>query len=442
MIPKLSLNTQAILLLTAPLVIGGSSTSGSILSPKEYKSLAKRLQQLEQQPANLLEAGGDMLMRECSMIVDATRLQELLSRGFLLSQAIEQWRARSIWVISRADPEYPKRLKGRMRADAPPVLYGCGNLDLLETGGLAVVGPRKTHGYLIEYAKNVGELAAQTGVPVVSGGARGIDSAAMQGVIAAGGYGCEILAEDLFGAAVDRARRSAIMSKQLLILSSYDPNARFSVAHALQRNKLIYAMSDAALVVDSDIGRGGTWTGAVEQIEKLHYVPLFVRATEEPSLGLRELLNRGAYEWPEPLDHQSLSKLFDNLEKFAGASERAHHTNSLFDDSDVINQSQALTENLLKADPEREPSSKTEVPVNSIDIDAVGLATAPADVLLHTILNLLQKFEREVLLEDEVAQMLDVMPEQASRWLKRLEVNGILAHDECGNFRIVSTVKN
>ena len=51
--------------------------------------------------------------------MEKERLQRLLSRGFLLSQALEQWQSRAIWVISRADAHYPRRLKTRLREDAP-----------------------------------------------------------------------------------------------------------------------------------------------------------------------------------------------------------------------------------------------------------------------------------------------------------------------------------
>ena len=61
------------------------------------------------------------------MSLDGYRLQRLVGRGFLLSQAIERWQARAIWVVSRADAEYPRHLKARLREDAPAILYGCGD---------------------------------------------------------------------------------------------------------------------------------------------------------------------------------------------------------------------------------------------------------------------------------------------------------------------------
>ena len=142
MTPVLSPNTQAILLLTAPLIAGRGTASSDLLSPGEYKRLARHLREIQRQPADLLSPDAAEILRACQPVIDEGRLQKLLGRGFLLSQVIERWQARAIWVVSRADAEYPRRLKTRLREDAPAVLYGCGDMALLETGGLAVVGSR------------------------------------------------------------------------------------------------------------------------------------------------------------------------------------------------------------------------------------------------------------------------------------------------------------
>ena len=152
MTPVLSTNTQAILLLTAPLIVGrGVPISPDLLTPGEYKRLARHMREMERQPADLLGQNATQLIHACQLIIDENRLQRLLGRGFLLSQAIEHWRARSIWVVSRADSDYPRRLKARLREDAPALLYGCGDIKLLETGGLAVVGSRHVDDKLIDY---------------------------------------------------------------------------------------------------------------------------------------------------------------------------------------------------------------------------------------------------------------------------------------------------
>lgn len=310
----LSLNTRAILLLTAPLVVGRSSLrhagpAAALLSFGEYKRLARHLYGLSRQPADLLAADGEALYADCADIVEPERLRRLLGRGFLLGQAVERWQARSIWVVSRADAAYPVRLKARLKEDCPPVLYGCGSRSLFDREGLAVVGSRNAEDALLDYAGGVGGLAAAAGVALVSGGARGIDGAATDGALAAGGAAVSVLAEGLESRAMRRENRNAIAEGRLLLLSPYDPNAAFNVGNAMQRNKLIYALSDAALVVCSDAGKGGTWAGAQEQLDKLRLVPVYVRATGTRREGLEALRAKGAQPWPEPADTAGLTAL-------------------------------------------------------------------------------------------------------------------------------------
>ena len=312
MIAELSPNAKAILLLTAPLIAGRHKPSVSPLSAGEYRRLARRLRELQRQPADLLDLGVGSVLKECGSHVDAARLERLLGRGFLLSQAVERWRARAIWVVSRADAGYPQRLKKRLAEDAPPVLYGCGDASILDAGGLAVVGSRNVDEALIEYTENAGRLTAEAHRVVVSGGARGIDQAAMRGALQAGGKVVGILADGLEKAAVRREHREALMDRRLALICPYDPAARFNVGHAMQRNKLIYALADAALVVNSDYKKGGTWAGASEQLERLKFVPVYVRTDGEAGGGLAELKRLGAEPWPVPKTAQELEEVLDS----------------------------------------------------------------------------------------------------------------------------------
>ena len=90
MTPALSPNTQAILLLTAPLIAGRGTSSADLLSPGEYKRLARHLREIQRQPADLVLPDAADLMRACQPGVDEARLQSLLGRGFLLSQVIDR----------------------------------------------------------------------------------------------------------------------------------------------------------------------------------------------------------------------------------------------------------------------------------------------------------------------------------------------------------------
>ena len=304
--PNFSPNTQAILLLTAPLIAGRSEPSPDLLTPGEYKRLARHLHQLSREPGDLLSVDAEAILRDTQPLVDVARLKRLLARGFALSQAIERWQTRAIWVVSRADPDYPQRLRERLKDDRPAVLYGCGDRAILDRGGLAVVGSRDVDDALVEYTESIGRLTAKARKTLVSGGARGIDQAAMRGALEAGGMVSGVLADSLERSAMNREHRRLLMEGQLVLVSPYDPGAGFNVGNAMQRNKLIYALADAALVVNSDFAKGGTWTGAVEQLDKLKLVPVFVRSTGGASTALTALLNKGAFPWPNPEDADGL----------------------------------------------------------------------------------------------------------------------------------------
>jgi len=307
----LSPNTQVILLLSAPLIVGRAAPTSDLLTPAEYKRLARFLMDRQRQPAHLLTTEGETLLRECHAVIDMNRLKRLLARGFQLSQAMERWQARAIWVISRADSWYPKRLKAHLKEDAPALLYGCGEFRMLDSGGLAVVGSRNVDDDLIQYTKRVGRLAAVAGRVLVSGGARGGDLSAMGGALEVGGRAVGMLADSLERAALSRDNRNPLMEGRLVLISPYDPSSGFNVGHAMNRNKLIYALADAALVVNADLQKGGTWAGAVEQLEKLHFVPVFVRSSGKAGMALDALQQKGALPWPNPLTAEELNMAMD-----------------------------------------------------------------------------------------------------------------------------------
>jgi DNA processing protein len=303
---ELSQNAQAILLLTAPLVVGKNAPPSDLLTLSEYNCLARSLRENDLEPADLLTKNVDQIVTA----FDSSRIKSLLDRGFLLSQAVERWASRSIWVVTRADANYPRRLKSRLKEDAPPVLYGCGDAALLETGGFAVVGSRDVTEQLIAYTEDVGKLAAISHRTLVSGGAKGIDRAAMTGCLHAGGNVVGVMSDSLERAAISSGNREFLVDRHLVFISPYDPQAGFNVGHAMQRNKLIYALADAALVITSDFEKGGTWAGAVEQLDKFRFGPLFVRNSADASKGNLALLKRGGLAWPDPRDAEAFDAVF------------------------------------------------------------------------------------------------------------------------------------
>jgi predicted Rossmann fold nucleotide-binding protein DprA/Smf involved in DNA uptake len=133
----------------------------------------------------------------------------------------------------------------------------------------------------------------------------------MRGALESGGKVSGVLADSLEKATMNREHRSLLLEGRLVLMSPYDPSAGFNVGNAMQRNKLIYALADASLVVSSDLNKGGTWAGASAQLDKFKFVPVYVRSTGELSPGLDALRNKGAIPWPNPQDPDSLEAVFD-----------------------------------------------------------------------------------------------------------------------------------
>ncbi|MET0329866.1 MAG: DNA-processing protein DprA [Dyella sp.] len=437
----LSPNTQAILLLTAPLITGRNSSSPDLLTAGEYKRLARHLREIKHQPSDLVSPDAANLLRACQSVIDEARLQRLLGRGFLLSQAIERWQARAIWVISRADAGYPRRLKVRLREDAPAVLYGCGDIRLLERGGLAVVGSRHVDEALINYTVSIGNLAARAGRTLISGGAKGVDQAAMQGALEVGGTACGVLADSLEKMTLTREHRNLLIEGHLTLISPYDPNAGFNVGNAMQRNKLIYALSDASLVVSSDVDKGGTWTGAIEQLDKLKFVPVYIRSTGSPSIGLDALRKKGALAWPNPNDADSFENLLSASPTPPTPSEQTGfmllaESDEQFDDEsptrppcgssdvsrpDVIS---AVIENGI----DQAIQEKREGPsIEKLDKTVQHKVQAtPAETLIAAARESIQMLLITPMKDAEVAAALEVTTAQAKAWLQRLVEEDVL----------------
>lgn len=382
MTPSLSPNTQAILLLTAPLIAGRGTLSSDLLSPGEYKRLARHLREIQRQPADLVLPDAAELLRACQPVIDESRLQRLLGRGFLLSQVIERWQARAIWVVSRADADYPRRLKARLREDAPAVLYGCGDITLLETGGLAVVGSRHVDDSLIDYTMSIGRLSAKAGKTLVSGGAKGIDQAAMRGALEAGGRVSGVLGDSLEKTAMNREHRNLLIDGQLVLISPYDPSAGFNVGNAMQRNKLIYALADASLVVSSDFNKGGMLSAP--DVPAQAGLSLFGQepATANPENTTAKLSPMPALELP------------------------------------------AQPESLPPVDM---PAPLVEPMISQGDVVSVAQPTlSPADTLFAAVRDVLQQQLKTPMKDAEVAAALQVSAPQAKTWLQRLVDEGVL----------------
>ncbi len=272
-------DTQAALLLCGNL--GQAAEAGvKPLTLSEYNRLMAHLLQRGMRPSDLLTPFG---VGEISGFshknITPDRVALLLSRGVSLAFAVEEWEKRGIRVLGRSDENYPHRLKSRLKGSAPAILYFAGNPELLNSGGLAIVGARDVDEDGLEFTRHVSFVCAGQGITVVSGGARGVDREAMFAALNEGGNVVGVIADSLSKTVVSRKYREAVKSGCLLLLSPFDPEAGFSVGNLMGRNRYIYTMADYALIISSSAEKGGTWTGVTENLKK-QWIPVFVRSGE------------------------------------------------------------------------------------------------------------------------------------------------------------------
>lgn len=395
---SLSSDTQAILLLCAH--FGTSNQNGfKPLTNNEYNTLAQLLQGQQLRP-------GDLLNQEVVAVLEPYlnnglalgRVEALLARGALLAFKVEEWTNQGLWIISRGDRHYPQRLKTKLRHQAPPLLYGIGEVGLLEQGGLAIVGSREIDEEEVDYTCYVGELCAQHQITVISGGAKGADQAGMFSAIAAEGKSIGIMANDLARASTTKKYRDAIRYGQLVLISPYDPQARFQVGNAMGRNKLIYALADQALVIRSAYQSGGTWAGAIEELKRDNACPVWVRVTDQPVEGNKKLIEFGAKAL---FDEQVGQALFDpNFQRQYNLNQSMNHKES--SDLPIPLKSSKVLEVEI-----------SDVNESHLKADATTLFNAVLPFLLEYL-----RIPRKT--QKEIATHFDLHPKQVSAWLNKM----------------------
>lgn len=209
-------------------------------------------------------------------------------------QIIISCRRKGIHVLPLCDAAYPARLKNT--PDAPVVLYYSGILPQWDAGPfVGVVGTRRASGYGLQVAHQMGNQIAAGGGMIVSGGAFGVDTVAMQGALDAGRPCVGVL-----GCGVDvvypRSNRKLFtrVVEDGCLLSEYPPGTLPKPWHFPQRNRIISGICDGVLVAEAPEKSGALITArlALEQGRDVFTVPGNINT---PScVGSNQLLQEGA----------------------------------------------------------------------------------------------------------------------------------------------------
>lgn len=258
-------------------------------------SLHRKQQLLEhfRDPEEIFHAGEDALLAAGLNREQLNALDEKdLSEARLI---VSRCNSRGIGVLTFDDPGYPDRL--RRIPDAPLVLYFKGILPRWNDAPvIGIVGTRSSSAYGERTAKQFGSQIAACGALVVSGGANGIDTASMEGAVAAGKPTVGVMA---CGVDITYPRSNAQFFRKVqekgCLISEYPPQTKAAPWQFLERNRIISGMSNALLVVEAPEKSGALNTArhAIEQGRDVFAVPGNV---DSPSCaGSNALLEEGAY---------------------------------------------------------------------------------------------------------------------------------------------------
>jgi predicted Rossmann fold nucleotide-binding protein DprA/Smf involved in DNA uptake len=377
----LTADAQAIALVCSSLALE-SSADVRPLTPGEWHELSVTLRESSlQRPRDLLGRTRVELRDELGVPeAMAERIERLLARGGQLALELERLAARGIWVLTRADERYPASLKQQLRGQAPPLLFGAGSQQHLDAPAIAVVGSRDVDEEGLAFARALGGRCAHQRFAVVSGGARGVDAAAMEGAIEAGGVAVGITVDPLERLVRRRDLRIALSEGTLTLATPFRPDARWHAGNAMRRNRLVYALARAGVVVASSAEKGGTRAGALENL-RARWVPLYVR--DDGGAGARELMANGARPLPAASAEQLDVARLDNpapLEALPPAVSR----------------------------PPAEP-----------DVIAGWTTSAIDEDLFEWVWPLLARYLQEPRSANDVAEHFDLAPTQARAWLAR-----------------------
>jgi len=257
----------------------GTRTAGKLLDRFHTPQTIFRSSRTELEAAGVGGAVAQSIVSGCTF-EDAAAQQEKLRQA-------------SAWLVTVNDPRYPALL--REIFDPPILLFARGRLELLQSISLGVVGTRRPTPYGLAASERLSADLAHAGLAIVSGMARGIDSAAHKGTLAAGGdtiavLGCGV---DIVYPSENRKLATEIAAKGLLV-SEFPMGATAFPQNFPIRNRIISGMSVGVLVVEGAQYSGSAITAklAMDQGREVFAVPGNI--TSKLSWGPNLLIKQGA----------------------------------------------------------------------------------------------------------------------------------------------------
>jgi DNA processing protein len=254
----------------------------------------RRLLEVFETPEKVLTAKRDQLRQIEGIGTDVA--EQIVTWESIVDLEAELSRIRDFGatVITQDSPVYPKSLR---EIHAPPiVLYLWGEIQERDQHAIGVIGARRTTHYGLECAKKLSYQIAYAGLTVISGLARGIDTAAHQGALAAKGRTIAVIGSGLLEIypPENRALAEKIRNGNGAVVSEFSMQIQPDRQTFPMRNRIISGWSHGILVVEAGVNSGALITAsqAIEQGRSVYAVPGHINAPS--AMGSNRLIQQGA----------------------------------------------------------------------------------------------------------------------------------------------------
>jgi len=227
------------------------------------------------------------------------RLQKIFDSSDHLDEAeefIESLKLRDIKCSTHYDGDYPAIFNELN--DAPPIFFYRGDLPKPGEKTVAIVGSHNATGEGIIYAVELAAKLAAQSISIVSGLARGIDTAGHVGALKAGGRTYAMIGSGLDNIFPEENRvLAAEIAKNGALISEYSPDTKSSTGKLIARNRLIVGLSQAVVIGEVFPDSSGTMDTATfcHQLGKIMFILLDgIERSEHDNSGVQKIIDLGA----------------------------------------------------------------------------------------------------------------------------------------------------
>lgn len=206
----------------------------------------------------------------------------------------EQLENEGFQIIPINSPDYPAVLKENLKIkNSPPVLYIKGRKELFQDDAIAIVGSRKAGSKALLFTDHIAKKSVKEFKVVVSGFAKGVDKQALDSTIEAYGKSIIVLPQGIMTFQTGfKKYYEPIVNGDVLVLSTFFPQAGWDVGLAMARNTYIYGLAKEIYVAESE-ENGGTWQGAIDGLKRGRTVFVRYPDPKEKNANLK-LIDLGA----------------------------------------------------------------------------------------------------------------------------------------------------